>query len=116
MADFHDRRDGSVSDGAFKSVVDVQRAHEKGGGHFFDPASKRFFDSRIGRTLYSGPGGHYFVTSERYHDIHGGSDPRAYTVRQAHPNGQIDTVGEFQAHPTRSSAARMAQHLAKAQG
>lgn len=113
MPQFRDRRTGSVTDGAgFKSVDDVKRANEAAGQHWFSPESKRFFDSRVGRTLHSGPGGHYFVSSEQFHDLSGNSRPRAYTVRQAHPDGTVATVGEFQGHPTRESATRQARALA----
>ena len=84
------------------TMRDVRRANERAGFHFFDSGTLRFFDSIIGRTLY---GGRYFVTSERFRP----SWPerphaRRYTVREAFPDGRIETVGEFQQYPNARQA------------
>lgn len=91
----------------FHSISEVKRANERLGHFFFDAGSKRFFDSRIGRTLY---GGRYFVTSEQFHGSEG-SAPRAYTVREAREDGGIETVGEFQAYETREAAIAAIESL-----
>ena len=65
----------------FYTVDDVRRFNERSGHYFFEPATLRFFKSRIGQFLYGSRyrgryQGHYFTTSEQ-----GPSGPRAYTVR-----------------------------------
>lgn len=112
--EFRDRRDGSVTDGSFKSMGDVKKANAAAGQTWFGKSEQRFFGSRVGNTLHSGPGGHYFTTSEEAPPVDGqlAGPRRAYSVRQAHPDGTIGTVGEFQGHPTRSSAVREAQRRA----
>ena len=91
-----------------RTMADVKRANKALGHHFFEPAALRFFDGRVGATLY---GGRYFVTSEQMHGSTG-SLPRAWTVRAAHDDGSIHTVGEFQAHATRDDAIAAARVLA----
>ena|SRR3990167_2108062 len=81
----------------FNTIQEIERANENRGHHFFKPAAKRFFRSRIGETVY---GGRYFVTSEQF-DY---SSPRLYTVRMANDDGSIETIGEFQAYRTSSQA------------
>lgn len=79
-------------------------------GHFFSPPSMRFFNSRILRDVYEGPGGVYFVTSERY-----AGERRRYTVRKLNLGGgsfEIDTIGPFQHWATAREAKRAARTLA----
>lgn len=74
------------------TVADIKAANKRKGGHFFDPSSMRFFSSRIGKKVYSGPGGVFFTTSEQFD----AGSPRLYTVREFVPEtGDVDTVGEF---------------------
>jgi len=73
------------------SINDIQTACRVRGSHFFDPSSMRFFKSRVLDEVYQGPGGIYFITSERYD-----TEPRKFTVRQFHPeDADITTVSEF---------------------
>jgi len=68
-------------------------------GYFFAPDTMRFFRSRIAwGTLTDTSGGYLFVTSEQ--PPHGA---RAYTLRKW-ANGQVDTLGEFQAYETLGKA------------
>ena len=85
----------------FWDMSEVRRANEDRGHYFFEPATLRFFRSRIGSTLY---GGRFFVTSEQHVSPMFGADPRRYTVREAMPDGSIDTVGDFQAYADRRQA------------
>lgn len=82
----------------YHTIDDVKIANrESTQPYWFSPDTLRFFGSRIGRTLYDG---RYFLTSEqRDHE-----SPRRYTIRQAMPDGTIETVGEFQAYATRAEA------------
>ena len=81
----------------FESIREIERANQDRGHHFFEPTAKRFFRSRVGKTVY---GGRYFVTSEQF-DY---SSPRLYTVRMANDDGSIETIGDFQAFRTASQA------------
>jgi len=77
-------------------MYEIKRANVAAGWHFFEPGTLRFFRSRIGETVYQGPGGVYFVTSEQFEDSRGNRAERLYTVRQFFPDsGKVETVGEF---------------------
>ncbi len=53
---------------------------------WFSEYTMRFFDSRVDKTIYHGPGGVYFVSSEQFHSLSTGkSEKRMYSVRQFHP-------------------------------
>jgi hypothetical protein len=82
----------------FWDMNDVQDANDRHGHYFFEPAAMRFFHSRIGHDLH---GGRYFVTSECREP---GETPRLYTVREAMPDGSINSVGDFQAFSTSAQA------------
>ncbi len=69
----------------------------------------RFFHSRVGEYGYQGPGGVYFVSSERFSRDY----PRLYTVRRQDPDGSIETVGEFQSYKSRSGAHAAAKRYAE---
>ena len=70
----------------FSTMAAVRAANKAAGHHFFDRDTLRFFGSKIECKLYAG---RYFVTSEQ--PPHG---PRVWRVREAQPDGTIDTVGE----------------------
>lgn len=90
----------------FKSIEDIKKANANAGLHWFEPATLRYFGSRVSPTLY---GGRYFITSEqRRFD----GSPRRYSVRVASADGSIDTVGEFKAYATRADAIKEAKRLA----
>jgi len=91
-------------------INEIRSAMRRGGSHWWDAGSMRFFRCRVLDEVYQGPGGIYFVTSEK-----GPSENRAYSVRQYLPGkdgGDIDTVGEFNAH-TKAGAKRTAYRLSK---
>jgi hypothetical protein len=91
---------------------------------FFEKGARRLFNSTIGRTLYRGPGGYYFVTSEQVKDGRV-SFPRKWTVRQYIPghyeggeyiHSHIRTAGAgYQAYADPDTAATAAKLLAKGQ-
>jgi hypothetical protein len=90
----------------------IKAANAKAGFYFFERATLRFFRSRIGQTVYEGPGGTYFVTSEQFVGSGGYAAPRAYTVRRFNPDGDIDTVGPKFNTVTKAVAARIARQMA----
>lgn len=75
----------------------IKRLHKKAGGHFFDPQAIQFFSSELEEKVYEGPGGVFFVTSERFGDA-----ARHFTVRAFYPDtggivtrvGYLDTLKE----------------------
>jgi hypothetical protein len=86
------------------------------GYFFFDPQTMRFFNSRVLETVYEGPGGVYFITSEKQPTtrfafqnlIH----PRRYTVRSFNPEtGDVNTTGPFNTL-TKARAATLAKKAA----
>jgi hypothetical protein len=87
----------------YQSIDQIKSANRAAGQFFFEPATLRFFQSRIGRTVYRGK---YFVTSEQFVDSRGVAHARKFTIRVAGPDGEIDTVGEFQAYDTSAEAIR----------
>lgn len=87
-------------------TIDQIKAANKAAGYcFFDRDTMRFFRSRVSEQTY----GRYFVTSDQNSSMRF-SYPRLYTVRVARPNGDIDTVGEFQAHTTLKRALTAAKN------
>lgn len=79
----------------FGTIAAVRRANKAAGYHFFDRSTMRGFRSIVGRTVY---GGRYFITSEQFVGSDHTAAPRKYTVREAKPGGDINTVGQFQAY------------------
>lgn len=83
------------------------------GHHFFEPGTMRFFRSRAASYGYLAADGKvYFVTSEQFTGSDGRASPRRYSVCVQNPDGDIDTVGEFQAYGSRSGADAKAFSLA----
>lgn len=96
----------------YSNMTEVRAANRRAGFHFFDEDTLRFFRSRVGDTLYVGPAGDLFITSEQFVGSDGVADPRRYTVRRANPDGSIDTLGEFGEYASSAAARRgiMAAH------
>lgn len=88
------------------TIAQVIERNRANGGHFFDPATMRAWRTRITHPLYSGPGGTYFITSDRP----GGYGPRLYTVRHV---ADPETAGITTVGPRFSTRAR-AQTYARA--
>ena len=78
----------------FANIQEVIEANKAIGHNFFSDNTMAFFDSRIETDIIAGE---YFVTSEQYHSPRGTSEPRLYTLRIIKDNGEVDTVGDFQA-------------------
>jgi hypothetical protein len=81
----------------YYSMAEIIYANRRLGQHFFSDGAKRFFNSRIGQSVY---GGRYFITSEQFDRDR---SPRLYTIREC-INGNIETVGEFQQYETHAQA------------
>jgi hypothetical protein len=87
----------TASEANFRTVAEIRAANAKIGHHWFEKATLKFFNSKIGNTVY---GGRYFITSER-REL---TMPERFTIREALPDGSIITVGEFQAYRTKEAA------------
>lgn len=81
----------------FDSIEDIMQANEENGNCFFHPDTINFFGSVVYPEIYRGQ---YFITGENNFD---GSEFR-FTIRKAHSNGRISTVGQFQEYATLESA------------
>lgn len=85
----------------FKTIADVKRRNDSSGKHWFSTSSMRFFRSAVESKLLHG---RYFVSSEQFVDSEGSADPRLYTVRFVDDEASIETIGDFQGHPTLAAA------------
>lgn len=81
----------------YKTIADVRAANRATGNHWFNRPTMRFFNTVIHGGLRQG---RYFITSES--DII--NPRRLFTIREAMPDGSINTVGGFQAYRTLSDA------------
>lgn len=88
----------------YEDIDQIKKANHDAGQHFFAPDTMRFFRSHVLDGVYAG---RYFVTSEI-----GPDNRRAYSVREALDDGQIKTVGEFQAYTDARYAIAQARKLA----
>ena len=92
------------------NITEVRHIEAQAKGSFFSAGAKRFFRSRILPTVYQGPGGMFFLTSEQFDD----NSPRLYTVRQYFlewERREVKTVGDFNTM-TKAQAIREAKRLA----
>ena len=89
-------------------INDIQFEMQAAGSHWWDRDTMRHFSCRVSEQVYQGPGGIYFVTSEKSYN-----DKRYFTVRQYHPETKsIDTIGDFNSL-SRSTAHKIANQLAQ---
>lgn len=73
----------------YNSITDIIETNKREGFYFFSKDTMEFFASKVYPGVY---GGKYFITSEKDGPS---SSTRAFTIREAKPDGNIDTVGEF---------------------
>jgi len=86
----------------------IKEAMRAEGSHWFDPDSMQFFGSQIDSQVYQGPGGVYFVSSEK--PPH---DRRKWSVRQFVPEGaDIHTLGTFCGYGSLADAREAAREAA----
>jgi len=93
------------------TIRELETRNREAGFYFFSRGALEFFSSRIHPAVYEGPGGVFFVTSERCRPFHRHS--RAYTVREFHTGGDVRTHGEFQEYSYRQAAHSAAEKAAK---
>jgi len=96
------------------TIHEIKQRNRERGHYFFEPASMRFFRSRVGSWTLRGEDDRvYFVTSEQFVGSDRHPHARRYTVRAMEADGVVNTVGEFQAFATLREAKRAAQVIAK---
>lgn len=83
------------------SIYDVKKLAEKRHSHFFDDDTMRFFKSRIYDEAYKFKDKIYFITSEK-----GPSNIRKWSTRYITQDGNIETLGQFQAYESLNDARR----------
>jgi len=89
------------------TVNEIRAAMEARGSNWWTKGAMKFFGTRVLPTVYQGPGGVYFVTSEQ--PPHG---DRGFTVRRFDVEAvNIDTIGGV-ANMTRGDAIAEAKRLA----
>ena len=64
------------------TIDSIREADHRAGRYFFSADTMKFFNSRVLPTVYQGPGGIYFISSEQFRGSNGVSAPRKYTIRQ----------------------------------
>ncbi len=97
------------------TITEIKQRNRAAGFYFFEPATMRFFDSRVVPGTYTSKNGElvYFITSEQFHGS-AGSEPRKFTVRQFNiKTADIDTPGQFNDIRDLSSARTAARLLAR---
>ncbi len=73
------------------TINSIQAEMRADGSHWWDKGTMRYFGCKVCPEVYQGPGGIYFVTSEKPP-----SGKRAYSVRKYNPDTKdIDTIGNF---------------------
>jgi len=94
------------------TMADIKHYNEQAGQHFFEKATMKFFASRVESAPYIGPGGIFFITSEKCGFE---STERKFAIRQFNPeNGHVNTVGDtFNKFQYIESARQEARDLAK---
>ncbi len=97
-----------------KTIEQIKGMNAAKGFHFFEPDTLRFFRSKVYGEVYAGGGGWFFVTSEQFvcYEPRYCREPRAYSVRYMRPDGQVETVGEFNSIPTLQRARTLARQAA----
>jgi len=89
---------------SFTSISDIETASLRAGSHWFSTDAKRFFRSRMLPHVFQGPGGIYFVSSEK-----GPNGIRRFTIRKFKPeDADISSFGPFN-ELTRERALRIAR-------
>ena len=94
----------------YRDASEIKSANKVNGGHFFDPVSMRFFNSRTLNDTY-GEKGNIFITSERFEENE--DFPRMYTVRFIDEDFKIQDLSKFQQFATIQQAKRFASDIAE---
>jgi hypothetical protein len=84
----------------FKNITEVKKANKAKGQHFFSKDTLAFFGSNVYAGLYTVGNRQFFITSEDNFN----RTKKGYTIREALPDGDIKTIGEFLQYATKEQA------------
>lgn len=84
----------------FNNITEVKAANKAKGQHFFSKDTLAFFGSKVYPELYTVAGRQFFITSEDNFN----RTKKGYTIREAMPDGDIETLGEFLEYATKEQA------------
>jgi hypothetical protein len=84
----------------FNNITEIKKANKENGQHFFDKETLAFFGSKVYPELYTVQGRQFFITSEDNFN----RTKKGFTIREAMPNGDIETLGEFLQFETKELA------------
>ena len=95
----------------YQNIDEIKKRNLETGRYFFSEGAMRFFNSRVSGELF-GEDGSVFITSERNDGMYEPPADRRYSVRQIQPDGDIETIGEFQQFSTLAEAKSFAKKYA----
>ena len=84
----------------FNNITEIKKANKAKGQHFFDKETLAFFGSKVYPELYTVQGRQFFITSEDNFN----RTEKGFTIREAMPNGEIETLGGFLQFETKELA------------
>jgi hypothetical protein len=84
----------------FNNITEVKKANKEKGQHFFSKDALAFFGSKVFPELYTVAGRQFFITAEDNFN----RTKKSYTIREALPDGDIQTVGEFLGYESKEQA------------
>ena len=87
----------------YNTIQEIRDKNRSINHHFFSGGALRFFNSRIGDTVYKKK---YFITSERYE-----TEPRKFSVRYVTSKGDIETIGNFNSFDYKYQAEKFIESL-----
>lgn len=89
----------------------IQARMQSAGSHWWDHSSMKFFGTKVVGSVFNGPTGAYFVTTD-YTGFE--RTTKGFTVRKYDPaKNNIDTIGDMAQYDTRTEAARECVRLAE---
>ena len=90
------------------TIREIKKANKDAGQHWFDDSTMEFFGTKLDKEVFEGPGGTFFVTSEK--PPHG---DRRWSVRVFDPEtGGVSTHGQFCGYASRGKARWAARRAA----
>ena len=92
----------------FATIAEIREANAAAGHFWFEPATMRFFRSRVYRPVV---GGRFFVSSKQFCSLAGDCRPRTYAVQVVDDRGHVDTVDGHDEYATLKEARAAADRL-----
>lgn len=95
------------------TITQIKEHNKKAGFYFFEPATMRFFRSKVeSKPLIEKEDKVFFITSEQFKPSNGPAELRMYTIREYNKaTGDVTTVGEFNKYKTKQEAVRQARFI-----